>query len=407
MEKTTSGTRDEILYMQTFGGFSLTWQGKVIAGGVRSRESQFLCLMQILLHEREHGVSRDRLEEVLFEDREIEDVRHAVRSVLYNAKKRLRACGLPETDYFIQENGRYCWTGEIPVEEDAAEFEKLCQEAEEAEDPDVRLARYLDACAYYRGEFLPPYAGVLWVAKEARRYRLLFEACVRNAVALLRERKDFLRMEELGRCAAKISPLSDWETVTMEALMALGRYEEAGKLYDDTAEWYLREQGIQPSDRMTELFWKLGSQADHPHEALEEIQMHLSGGGEEDQGGCLCSYPIFQGIYQMVERMVERTGQSAYLMLCLLADETGRKLPDGPELEELTGKLGAAVCSAVRRSDTVSRYGRGQYLVLLVNTTYEDCSIIQERIDRSFAKERAEIQYYVNSIICFSEDEWS
>ena len=37
----------------------------------------------------------------------------------------------------------------------------------------------------------------------------------------------YLQMEELGLYAAKINPLSDWETVTMEALVFLGWYEDA------------------------------------------------------------------------------------------------------------------------------------------------------------------------------------
>ena len=399
MKSTEADKEKEPLYMQTFGGFSLTYEGKLITGGVKSRESQFIYLMQLLLHERKQGVSRERLEEVLFGDREIEDIRHAVRSVLYNAKKRLRSFGLPDVNYFTKKDGRYCWTREIPVQEDAGEFERLYQEAEAEEDADARLAHYLDACYRYRGEFFPAHAGVLWVAWEARRYRMLFEECVGKAVNLLREREDFLQMEELGLYAAKISPLSDWETVAMEARMALGRYEEARKLYDDTAELYLREQGVRPSGRMTELLGKLGTQMEHPFEPLEHIQTRLSDGEESGLGGYLCSYPVFQGIYQMLERMTERGGQSVYLMLCVLTDERGRKIQDEQVLEELTGKLGDAVRGSIRRSDILSRYGRGQYLVLLVNTAYEDCGIVEERINRRFTAGQVKIRYYVNSMI--------
>ena len=56
---------------------------------------------------------------------------------------------------------------------------------------------------------------------------------------------------------------------------------------------------------------------------------------------------------------------------------------------------------------TVAFYRRGnwliagEYLVLLVNTTREDCDIIQERINRRFtAGRRTGGQYYVNSVFC-------
>lgn len=405
MEKITANTEKEVLYVQTFGGFSMTYKGKLITGTIKSRESQFIYLMQILLHERVNGVSRDRLEEVLFGDRDIEDVRHATRSVIYNAKKRLRDWGLPEVNYIVQRGGIYYWTKEIPVEEDAREFERMYLEAEKETDPDVRLTKYLDACYSCTGEFLPAHAGVLWVAQEARRYRSLFCACMKKTIYLLRNRQDYLQMEELGVYAAKISPLSDWETVTMEALVALGRYEDARQFYDDTVEFYFQEQGLRPSEQMMKLFRKLGAQMERQYGALDDIQMRLSEMDEDAQGGYLCSFPVFQGIYRMVERMMERGGQSIYLMLCVVVDDKGREIKDEQVLEELTGKLGDAVRGSVRRSDAVSRYGRGQYLVLLVNTTFEDCSIIQERINQRFTAgwRNTGIRYYVNSVICFPD----
>ena len=48
----------------------------------------------------------------------------------------------------------------------------------------------------------------------------------------------------------------------------------------------------------------------------------------------------------------------------------------------------------------MSRYGKGQYLVLLVNIAYEDCDLVKERISRRFAGEQIQekIRYYVNSV---------
>lgn len=402
METMTAKTGEDALYVQTFGGFSLTYKGKVITGNVKSRESQFIYLMQLVLHERVNGVSRERLEEALFADRDIEDIRHAMRSVIYNAKKKLQKAGLPDVNYIVQKDGVYCWTKEVPVVEDAREFERLYQEAESETDPDSRLGLFIDACYHYTGEFLPAHAGILWAAREARRYRALFCSCVEKTVSLLRNGQNFLQMEELGVYAAKISPLSDWETVTMEALVSLGRYEDARRLYDDTVELYFQEQGLRISGRMKELFHKLGAQMEHRYKALDDIQTSLSEEREDKPGGYLCSYPVFQGIYRMVERMMGRGGQSVYLMLCIVVDARGRAIKDEKALEDLTGRLGDAVLNSVRRSDAVSRYGRGQYLVLLVNTTFEDCHIIQERINRHFraGHQRTGIQYYVNGVIC-------
>ena len=75
---------------------------------------------------------------------------------------------------------------------------------------------------------------------------------------------------------------------------------------------------------------------------------------------------------------------------------------EGTVLNELTARLEKAICTSVRQTDVVNRYGEGQYLVLLVNTTWEDCQIIQKRINRSFliGRQRTGVQYYVNSVLC-------
>lgn len=397
--------RDNRLHVRTFGGYSLEWNGVLIAGAARSGESQFTWLMQVLLHNREKGIGRDQLEELLFGDRDISNVHHAMQSVVYNAKKKLKKSGLPDVNYIILKKGVFYWTPEIPVEEDAEEFERLIASAEQEENLAKKLEGYLKACDCYRGEFLPTQAGVIWAAQEARRYRGLFCSCVEKAVRLLRETEDYFQMERLGLYAASISPLSDWEIVTMEALVAMGRYDDARKLYDDTVEFYMQEQGLRPSKRMMEMMEKLGTQMKHRYEVLDAIQSELVGAEQEEGGGYLCTYPVFQGIYHMVKRMMERGGQSVYLMLCTIVDSRGNPMKEGPMLEELSERLGDAICQSVRHSDAINRYGKGQYLVLLINTTRENCEVVQRRINYHFivGRQRTGVQYYVNSVICEQE----
>ena len=112
MEKRREEGEGLCLQVQMFGGFSLSWGGKLVSGSKKTSESQFNYLMQLLLHHRREGVSRDMLERVLFEDRDILDVHHAARSVIYNAKRRLRAAGLPDLNYIEQRKGICYWTAE-------------------------------------------------------------------------------------------------------------------------------------------------------------------------------------------------------------------------------------------------------------------------------------------------------
>ena len=393
-------TKPDVLYVRMLGGFSVLWNGKLVAGGSKGSESQMSDLLQILLHDREHGVTRDRLEELLFEDRDMSNVHHALQSVIYNTKKKLQKEGLPEINFIEQRRGVFFWTDKLEVVEDAAEFERLYNEAEASEDRDEKLALYMDAAHWYNGEFLPNKTAVIWASQEARRLKGMFCRCVENAAEILRENEDFFQLEELGTIAAGIDPLADWEILTMEALVSLGRFEEARKLYDDTVQYYFNEQGLRPSQKMMDQFSRLGSEEQRQYAALDVIQSELTGQDDRSPGGYYCNYAVFTGVYRMVERMLERGGQSVYLMLCTVVDGKGNPITEGKMLDELTRRMGDAVRHSIRRGDAMCQYGRGQFLALLINTTRENCAVVQKRINDRFiiGRQRSHIEYYVNSM---------
>lgn len=390
-----------VLYAQMFGNFQLYYNGRPLTGE-RMRDTYFTSLMQIVLHHIDDGVGRNDLEEVLLGDRDVENRRQALQTIVYKAKKKLKNMGLPDENYIVLKKGVYYWTSRIPVKEDAAVFDGLCRQAEECEEEEERLTIYLDACYLYKGEFLSTCAAVLWAGAEARRYRKQFCKCVENAASILRKKGDWMRLEKLGRYVTEAAPFSDWESLTMEALVECGKYGEARKLYADTVDSYFREQGIRPSSKMVEMLEKLGNQIRYSHEVLDQIQQNLKEEPAHAEGGYQCSYPIFCGIYHAVTRMMERGGQSVYLMLCTLVDGKGNPMKEGERLDEMSSRLGEAIRISVRHGDIINQYGKGQFLVLLINTTREDCDIIEERIDRRFivGRQRTGVEYHVNSVIC-------
>jgi len=147
---------------------------------------------------------------------------------------------------------------------------------------------------------------------------------------------------------------------------------------------------------------KLGNQMQHSYAVLDQIQHNLKEQSEDVTGGYQCSYPVFRGIYHMVSRLMERGGQSVYIMLCSLVDGKGNPMKEGERLEEMSVRLSNAIKASVRHGDIINQYGSGQFLILLINTTREDCDIIEDRINRRFiiGRQRTGVEYHVNSVIC-------
>lgn len=389
------------LQVQMFGTFSMSYDDRPLVMKRLRRNNQFTYLMQAILYYAENGVGRDWLEDVVFEDRDIENRHNSLRVLIYKAIKKIRELGLPDVRYIYLENGIYRWTPEIKVEVDAIEFDKIYQRARETEDEAEKLDLYLQACYMYRGEFLADYVGVSWIGYESKGYRQKYHDAVTQASVLLRDRQDWRRLEKLGKLAAAAAPFSDWEELTMEAYMESGRFDEARKFYEETVDYYQAEQGIYPSAKMMQTVERLSSKMMHSYEILETIQKNLAEAQDAaGVGGYYCSYPVFQGVYQVVSRIMERGGQAVYLMLCTLVDGKGNPIQKEERLQEFSERLREAICRSVRHGDIVNQFGRGQYLVLLINTTRENCEIVQRRINKNFnaGHQRVNVLYHVSCV---------
>lgn len=313
--------------VQMFGNFRMDHNGAPFVAEKMHKESQFNRMMQALIHYSDCGIAKDKLEEIVIGERDIDAPHTALRVIVYKTKQKLTQLGLPGKNLIYLEGGIYYWTPDIEIEEDAAEFEKLYNEAcalekQMPQEPesvetvcderikeieDNMLELYVKALYLYKGEFLAAYTGETWIAQEARRYHIMFEKIINEAAYILRKRKQFKGLEKLGVYAAKVDPFNEWEELIMEAMVETRRYDEAEELYTDVVDYYLRECGIYPSSRLLEILEKYSNQMNHAHEILENIQEGMNEQEETERGGYFCSYPVFRGIYQASIRIMKRT----------------------------------------------------------------------------------------------------
>ena len=388
------------LIVTMFGGFSLRYNGRELSLG-NLNGLQMVQFLQLLLHYRKQGVSRDLAKSVLFGDRDVDDVSHSIRNIIYNMRKKLRELGLPESQYVVKRGGVYYWTDDIPVKEDASDFDDAFDKAMETEDDEERVNALIHACYKYKGRFLYGTDSAVWIVQEGERYREQFSDCVNELVEALREDHKYLMMQDIGMYATKVDPFSEWEIVTLEALSGLGKFDKTENFYRQTVDAYTAEYGGRTNTYVREFVNRMGLKLVVGTESLEEIQKKIGNSDVIDNNGYYCSLPVFQEIYRMTERMMERAGEKIFLMLCTILDSKGNPMREGPRLDELSERLRETIIETVRRTDTVTRYGKGQFLVLLINITYEDCSIVSSRINSKFIRngQRTSVSYSVNNVI--------
>ena len=418
--------------VQMFGNFRMDYNGAPFVADKMHKESQFNRLMQAMMHYSTAGIAKDKLEEIVIGERDIDAPHTALRVIVYKTKQKLSQLGLPGKDLIYLEGGIYYWTPDIEIDEDAARFERYFRETEEldkqlseihqsinnadgndtdgeaaadkaAEIENRKLELYMKAFYLYKGEFLAQYTGETWIAQEARRYHEMFVKCVNEAAGILRRKKSFKELEKFGTYAVKADPFNEWETLVMEAMVETRRYDEASKYYSEVVDYYLKECGIYPSASLMEILERYSNQMNHTYEILENIQEGMNEHNEEGyKGGYFCSYPVFRGIYQASARIMKRTTVSVYLMLCTLVDKDGKQIQSEMEMNKYSRQLKECIGVSIRKSDIYAKYGKLQFLILLVGTNRENCEIVQMRINRQFKRRhpRASVKYHVNSVIC-------
>ena len=395
-----TSNEDYTINVRTFGGFSIRYKDSELSFG-NQNESQMVQLLQLLLHYRRQGLSRDLAKSALFGDRDVDDVSHSIRNIIYNLRKRLKALGLPDSRYVVKKKGVYFWCDDIKVIEDSTEFETAFDNAMSCEDNEQKAEMLTNACYMYAGRFLAGNESTVWSAQEAERYREIFSDCVIELTDMLRAEHKYKQLLEVSTYASKVDPFSEWEILTLEALGRLGKFDKTESFYRKTVDMYVKEYGGRANSYVREFINRIGLKLVVGHESLEEIQSKISNPEDYPREGYYCSLPVFQEIYRMTERMMERSGEKIFLMLCTILDSKGNPMREGSRLEELSERLRQTIIESVRHTDTVTRYGKGQYLVLLINTTEEDCSVVSKRISSRFIREgqRTSLSYSVSNII--------
>lgn len=207
-------------------------------------------------------------------------------------------------------------------------------------------------------------------------------------------------LEKLGRHVSKAAPYEEGELLVIEALTGMGRTEQIESLYVETMEKYRQVYMEEELCKLKDFRRKIEEQLDHPYDILDNIQENMTEQLEKVQEPYQCNWMVFREIYHMVARMIERSGQQVQLMLCTLTDMEEHPIRSDECAEVLSRYIWESICRSIRAGDVVTRYGKGQYLVLLINTKPEDCQEIQKRIDAQFRKKDTvyEIRYSVKSV---------
>lgn len=387
-----------VLQVRLFGRGEIVYDKKPILSG-RSSVSKIMKLWLILLYHGEEGIAKNRLIEDLYGRDEMLDAANSLRVSIYRLKKLLLEEGLPEYDYIVIEKGVYYWRSPMAVEMDTAQFTEYVRQADEAPDQDSRIGLLKKACEIAgKGIFLQNLSGEDWVIMESARYRNLYGDALQEVCDYLIEMKEYREALQVVEPACEIYPLDEWQTVKVECYMGMDRYKDALREYDELADLLSEELGVGPSEKMLELLDHMNKHMVSKPQVITEIKNNLHEDGMTE-GAFYCSFPSFRDGFRLVRRMMERSGQSNYLMLISITNGSGYQVASEKKLGEMSQELYYAICKCLRRCDSYTKYNASQFLILLIGTNKENCKIIFERITREFSKEHKSWAHNLESCV--------
>lgn len=372
------------LKIHMFGHISMTYGDKPILF-YKNNVTKAVKLAAILFFQGEEGIERSRLIEELYGREEISDAANSLRVTAHRLKKALIEAGLPSHEYIAIKDGIYRWSSPMETIVDAVQFRELLDAADQQTAEDERANLLREAIALYKGEFLQEMSGEYWVLLEDVQYKKRYTKALSELCRYLEQQGEYEELLSICEPACELYPFDEWQAVKIDAYIALGRYDEALKEYEDAAKLFFEELGVNPSDTMLSRLKKLEDNMNRRHQTLSEIKEQLKE-EKRESGAFYCSFHSFRDEYRMVRRIMERSGQSIYLVLCTITDEKGRPLEHHDPVKDTEKQLHDAIKDSLRRCDSFTRYSPGQYLILLVGTNGENCEVVCRRISRRFSQ---------------------
>lgn len=319
------------LKVRMLSAFSMEFRGQSV-NMPRGSGSKLIQLFAMLLLGGEKGVSKRELIGNIYGGQEWRsDTNKSINNLLWRLRKQWALWGM-DGARLIFDGGGCRFEADFPVWVDVTAFQQKALEvlAYAGDDSRTRLALLKAAADMYTGSFLDEFCTELWVIHRERELKQLYEQIVRTLGGEYERLGDLPGARQLYHDASILFPYESWQLAEIDCLISMNDYSGALELYQNTERFYDEEMGISLGQEYQKRLEIIEEHARRRVRRLSDIVEPLKEG--LDDGAFYCSYSVFFNFCQILARLVERSGQSMYLLLCTWNDPGGvechrKKLP--------------------------------------------------------------------------------
>lgn len=406
-------------YAKMLGGFSLSYRGREIQFDAKL-QTKYMQLLLMMIKAGREGVEKKELLEILPRgDGDGKKQLNNLRQQFFLLRKVINQANLPEGTYIVHKDSRYYFTLDYDLETDTGYLDQILRQIRsgpgggKGRPKEERQELLRKFCKGYTGEFLPMLNGEEWVTVESAYYQKWYFDCLKQLCEILKEQGDYEEMLELCTAASQMHPYDGWQAVEIECLMAMNRYKEALRIYEDATQIFYEDLGITAIDQVMAKYRNESGRFYYAASALTNVKDVLKE-TEKVEGAYCCSYPSFLDIYHIISRMKERVELSSLLMICTMKikaeegalsedqDAFSKTKNEWEQLEPEMGLLQQAIANGVRSGDVYTRYSANQFLVLLIGADEQNGAAIAARLEQRWRQisrnGKTEISFTVQAV---------
>lgn len=381
------------LRITMLGEFSVTC-GDVTLNEQNKRSKKLWTLFQYLVTFHDREISQNELLDSLWEDETSDNPAGALKTQMHRLRAMLSELGY-DKEIIINTRGTYAFNNSANFTIDAEEFEKLCKRSQNTNDENEKLDCLKRAIALYKGDFLPKISLEQWVVPINTYYHSIYIKAVHKAIELLYKKGQLHEVAELCRKAMIFDPYDEpLHYNLIKVLAELGDQQNAKAAYKYVTDLFYNKFGVNPSDELISLYNDaVRSQKDIELD-LGVVERNLNANCESS-GAFYCEYEFFRHIYQLEIRDAKRSGKKVSICLITVTDIDG-EIPPQKALNRSMEKLSETISRYLRCNDIYARYSVSQYIVMLTNTSDENCEAIMQRIVRNYRRDNPRSQMLIS-----------
>lgn len=388
-----------LLCITSFGGFSISvWNSgeteadaPVISDGSGHSNKLWTLIGYLLFSGRDKVPAEDLIEIIWAGNESPANPMNSLRLLVHRARAQLDKLDCYKgSELILSSNGAYSWNKKLLMKLDTDCFELLYRNAADGR-ASKRLAAMLEAVSLYKGRFLPKLSCQQWTMSLDTYYHSKYTNLCLETVKLLRSLRRYRDIIEICTKAVMLAPYTEQlHTALIEALTAVGSYNEAMAHYKLVTDVLLNDIGIAPSDELKAMYRVLSHNTQAMESNITMIREALT--NNKASGAFYCNFELFKQIYELKSRECLRSGEMVQLSLITVSPSRGKN-PGIRSRNSAMERIDTIIRSSLRKGDVYTRFSVMQYLLLLQSASYENGEMALERIRRNYKKSVSRADY--------------